>query len=61
MEVEDLAELVKVADRLHLLEKAILHLQDHLLLLQVAVVEVVVAVVEVAVQHVVEVEAKFVF
>lgn len=56
---EDLVEPVIVADHRHLLEKAILHLQDQLLLLQAVVVVVVVeAAAEVAVQHVAEVEAK---
>lgn len=59
----DLVDQVIAADLLHLLkEKAIRHLQDQLLLLQVAEAEAVAAaVVVVAVQHVVEAEAKVYF
>jgi hypothetical protein len=62
--LEDLAEQVTAVDLLHLLkEKAIRHLQDQLLLLQVAeaVVAAVEAAAEVVVQHVVEAEVRFIF
>ncbi len=62
--LEDLADQVIAVDLLRLLkEKAIRHLQDQLLLLQVAeaVVAAVEAAAEVVVQHVVEAEVRFIF